>query len=461
LSSRLSLRLSSVPHIATHFHTTTAVVLATTAVVPGIRRGIRGETLRCLTLGMLQLSSTMTIGRREILHVDMDAFFASVEQLDDPRIRGKPVLVGGTGNRGVVAAASYEARPFGCRSAMPMAVARRLCPHAIVVKGRYWRYRELSEKVFTIFERCTPLIQPISIDEAFLDVTASLPLFGLSAKELARRIKRDIRRETGLAASVGVAPNKFLAKLASDLEKPDGLTVIRTQDVERVLSPLPVERIWGVGPKTAERLHGLGLRTIGDIRATPVDVLRRRVGSEAERYVRLANGEDDRPVVPDRDAKSVGQEQTFGENLASPDAVRDVLLEQVEQVSRRLRKHGLVARGMTVKIRFGDFQTITRRSTLAEPTDATAPLWEAARVAFDRWATESFQPVRLIGAAAGDLGKAGGQLDLFPDPAKVKQRELDAAVDRINRKFGQVVVHRAGAGAPTDDGDDRVHPLLD
>jgi DNA polymerase-4 len=275
-----------------------------------------------------------------------------------------------------------------------------------------------------------------------------LPLFGISAEEMARRIKQQIRTETGLTGSVGVAPNKFLAKLASDLEKPDGLTVIRTEDVERVLSPLPVERIWGIGPKTAERLHGLGLRTIGDIRRTPADVLRRRVGSEAEHYLRLANGEDDRPVVPDRDAKSVGQEQTFGENLVSPDAVRDVLLEQVEQVSRRLRKHALVARGMTVKIRFGDFQTITRRSTLPEPTDATAPLWEAARAAFDRWAAEAFQPVRLIGAAAGNLSTAGGQLDLFPDPAKLKQRELDAAVDRINQKFGQVVVHRAGAGLP-------------
>jgi DNA polymerase-4 len=395
---------------------------------------------------MLQLSSNVTTLARNILHVDMDAFFASVEQLDDPSLRGKPVLVGGTGNRGVVAAASYEARPFGCRSAMPMAVARRLCPHAIVVKGRYWRYRELSERIGAIFERYTPLIQPISIDEAFLDVTASVPLFGIGAEEMARRIKLEIRGETGLTGSVGVAPNKFLAKLASDLEKPDGLTVIWADDVERVLSPLPVERIWGIGPKTAERLHGLGLWTIGDIRRTPLDVLQRRVGSEAERYLRLARGEDDRPVVPDRDAKSVGQEQTFGENLVSPDAVRDVLLEQVEQVSRRLRKHALVARGMTVKIRFGDFETITRRSTLPEATDATGQLWEAARAAFDRWATEAFQPVRLIGAAAGNLSKAGGQLDLFPNPAKVKQRELDETIDRINQKFGQVVVHRAGAG---------------
>jgi DNA polymerase-4 len=218
------------------------------------------------------------------------------------------------------------------------------------------------------------------------------------------------------------------------------------EDVERILSPLPVERIWGVGPKTADRLHSLGLRTIGDIRRTALDVLLRRVGSEAERYQRLSRGEDDRPVVPDREAKSIGQEQTFGENLVSPDAVRDVLLEQVEQVSRRLRKHKLVGRTMTVTIRYGDFQTITRRATLAEPTDATAPLWAAARDAFDRWATEAFQPVRLIGAAAGNLDKAGGQMDLFPDPSKVRQRELDAAIDRINQKFGQVVVHRAGAG---------------
>jgi DNA polymerase-4 len=386
---------------------------------------------------------------RAILHVDMDAFFASVAQLDDPSLRGKPVLVGGTGNRGVVAAASYEARPFGCRSAMPMAVARRLCPHAIVVKGHFARYRELSDQIHAVFERYTPLIQPISIDEAFLDVTTSVPLFGEPVK-IAREIKHAIKTETGLNASVGVAPNKFLAKLASDLEKPDGLTVIRAQDVERILSPLPVERSWGIGPKTADKLHSLGLRTIGDIRKTPLEALQRRVGEEAERYRRLAFGLDDRPVVPDRDAKSVGQEQTFGENLVSPDAVRDELLEECEQVARRLRKHGLFARTVTVKIRFGDFQTITRRCTLNDATDATTPLWEAAREQFDRWAKESFQPVRLIGMAAGGLSKGVGQLDLFPDQSAARHRKLDAALDKINQKFGQVVVKRAGAGEKAD-----------
>jgi DNA polymerase-4 len=244
-------------------------------------------------------------GDRAILHVDMDAFFASVEQLDDPSLRGKPVLVGYDGPRGVVAAASYESRVFGCRSAQPMSVAKRLCPHAIVVPVHFERYRAVSNDVFEIFGSFTSQIEPLSIDEAFLDVTGSQRLLG-SAETMARSLKQRIRNETGLTASVGVSHNKFLAKIASDLNKPDGLAVIGPADVDRILPPMPVGRIWGIGPKTAARLEGLGIKTIADLRRTPLEVLRLRIGDEADRYHHLALGQDDRPVVPDRDAKRIG-----------------------------------------------------------------------------------------------------------------------------------------------------------
>ncbi|HEX8914794.1 MAG TPA: DNA polymerase IV, partial [Humisphaera sp.] len=244
----------------------------------------------------------------------------------------------------------------------------------------------------------------------------------------------------------GVAPNKFLAKLASDMDKPDGLTVIRAQDVERVLGPMPVGRIYGVGPKTAATLEGLGVRTINDLRAIDDAVLARRVGDdEAARYKRLAWGLDDRPVVPDHEAKSIGQEETFGEDLTDPAAVRDVMVAQAEEVGYRVRKHGLVARTVVVKIRFGDFQTITRRTTLPAPTDATTDLWHAARDLFDKWAAEGFHPVRLIGVSAGDLSKPDGQLDLFADAGRAKQRRLDAVADAIKAKFGDKGVRRPGA----------------
>src|SRR5688572_20990832 len=258
--------------------------------------------------------------QRAILHVDMDAFFASVEQLDDPGLRGKPVLVGGAGPRGVVAAASYEARVYGCRSAQPMAIARRLCPHAIIAKGNFARYREVNRQIMNIFERYTPQIQPLSIDEAFLDVTLSIPLFG-PAEEIARKIRADIHRETGVTGSVGVAPNKFLAKLASDMNKPDGLTVLDETSIPKILPTLPIERMWGVGPKTAERLKAIGVNTFGDLATRPEEILRLKVGDELEHWQRLARGEDERPVTADRDAKSIGHENTFGENLEDPEDV--------------------------------------------------------------------------------------------------------------------------------------------
>jgi DNA polymerase-4 len=383
---------------------------------------------------------------RAILHVDMDAFFAAIEQLDNPALRGKPILVGGDGPRGVVTTASYEARPFGCHSAQPMAVARRLCPHALIVPTRFSRYREVSDGIFRIFDEFSPVVQPLSIDEAFLDVTGTEQAHrGASPVEIARRLKARVREKLQLTASVGVAPNKFLAKLASDLEKPDGLTVINTDDVDRILPPLPATKIWGIGPKTAKRLEGMCIRTIGDLRRATDATLRRMFGGndEAARVRRLAHGLDDRPVVTDSDAKQVGQEQTFRENVADPEVVRGELHEQVQQVARRLRKHRLRAGGVTVKIRFGEFQTITRSRALSEATDRTDVLWTTTREVFDEWAGKSYQPVRLIGMAARSLSSASlGQLPLFMDPENEKHQRLDRTVDRIVERFGSDAVRR-------------------
>jgi DNA polymerase-4 len=373
----------------------------------------------------------------------MDAFFASVEQLDDPSLRGKPVLVGGNGPRGVVAAASYESRVYGCRSAMPMSVAKRLCPQAIVVRGHYDRYREESRKVFSILQSFSPLVEPLSIDEAFLDVTDSQKLLG-EPEAMARRIKDRILDETGLTGSVGVAPNKFLAKLASDMDKPDGLTVIRAQDVDRVLPPLPIGKIWGIGPKTAERLAGIGVKTIGDLRKLEPDVLARRLGTDSDHYRRLAFGLDDRMVSPDGDAKRIGQEQTFGQDLTDPESVRAVMLEQSEHVSARLRRHKLFAGGVTVKIRFGDFQTITRAKKLDAPADTTQPIWHAARQLFDAWA-QHFKPVRLIGVTATRLSGGETQLGLFANAENDKHRRVERAVDQITERFGRGAIGRGHA----------------
>lgn len=383
---------------------------------------------------------------RAILHVDMDAFFASVEQLDNPDLRGKPVLVGGSGRRGVVAAASYEARRFGCRSAQPTAVALRLCPHAVVLRPRGARYREISDRVMSILESTSPLVQPISIDEAFVDVTGSVPLLG-PAVGIAKSIRARIREETGLTASVGVAPNKFLAKLASDLNKPDGLTIIEPGRVHDILDPLPVSKLWGVGPAAEKSLARLGVRTIGDLRALPEPALASRLGDFGHHLARLARGEDDRPVHADYEAKSISHEQTFAEDLRDPDEVRRVMLAQCEDVARRLRRHHRLARTVTVKIRFGDFETITRAESLGEPTDLTESIWDAARALFDRWKQESFRPVRLIGVGVSHLTDpaSGRQMGLFEADRDERGSRLDSITDAIIARHGKGAIRRAGA----------------
>ncbi len=378
---------------------------------------------------------------RTILHVDMDAFFASVEQLDRPELRGKPVLVGGTGPRGVVAAASYEARVFGCHSAMPTAVARRLCPHAVVVKGSFHRYKELSARVFEILESFSPRVQPVSIDEAFVDVTGSAALYG-DGRTIAARIRERVKADTGLTCSVGVAPNKYLAKLASDMDKPDGLVALEGGTYQQVLDPLPVSRVWGVGPAAERSLARLGVRTIGDLRAVPAGSLNARFGDFGDHLWRLARGIDDRPVRTDRDSKTISHEQTFAQNLAEPDEVRAVLSAQAEQVARRLRRAGRFARTVTVKIRFGDFETVTRSRTLDDATDRTDLIAAAARGLFDVWA-ESFRSVRLIGAGVSHLTESRGQGSLFDRESDDQRRSLDAATDAIAERFGTDAVRRA------------------
>jgi DNA polymerase-4 len=384
---------------------------------------------------------------RAILHVDMDAFFASIEQLDHPDLRGKPVLVGGEGRRGVVAAASYEARAFGCHSAQPMAVARRGCPQAIVVPPRGRRYREVSQGVFEILESFTPLVEPLSIDEAFLDVTGALRLHG-PPRRIAEAIKGRIRDELGLSASVGVAPNKFLAKLASDLDKPGGLTVIEPDRVEQTLAALPVSRMWGVGPATERKLGDLGVTTFGDLRRYPLEALESCFGIHARRMVELARGEDHREVIPDHKAKSISQEQTFAFDLESPDAVRGVLRGQVEQVGRRLRRHGYRAGTVTIKIRYGEFETVTRSRSLGEATDRTDLLGRAGGALFDEWA-RAFRPVRLIGFGASRLTTTGEQLRLFTAQTDQRRRDLDQATDSIQAKFGSAAIRR---GSPRQSG---------
>lgn len=385
----------------------------------------------------------MAPGERIILHVDMDAFFASVEQRDDPTLRGKPVLVGGDGPRGVVAAASYEARVFGCHSAQPMSIAKRRCPDAIIVKGRFDAYREASGQVFEILESISPLVQPLSIDEAFVDVSDPRRSFSYGSI-VAAEIRAQVLETTGLTASVGAAPNKFLAKIASDNDKPDGLTVIKPDRVQEALDPLPVSSIFGIGPATEEKLRRVGVRRIADVRTYGEARLRERFGSHGERLWELAHGRDDRPVTPERQAKSIGREQTFGADLEDPQHVRRVLLWHTEQVARRLRKHGLRSRGVHIKIRYGDFETITRAATLEAPTDRTDLLWDAASGLFDQWAARAFRPVRLIGMTANRFDDEP-QMSLFGDGDDEKRRSAERVVDEIVARFGKQAIRRAGS----------------
>jgi DNA polymerase-4 len=374
---------------------------------------------------------------RTILHVDMDEFFAAVEKLDRPELRGKCLLIGGDPRkRGVVATASYEARRFGCHSAQPMAVAVRRCPHAIRLPGRHERYRQVSRDVFEILSRYSPLLEPLSIDEAFLDCTGCDRLLG-DAGRIARSIKKTIREELGLTASVGTGPNKFLAKLASDLRKPDGLCIITPPSVHDILDPLEIRKLWGVGPAVQEKLNAMGVRTVGQLRSRDEGALVRALGDLGSHLLRLANGQDDRPVTPDNVAKSIGQEQTFERDVDRLEILQQVLLSQVEQVARRLRTQDLLARVVTLKLRSGDFSTVTRAGRLETPSSVTETLWQRARGILDQWARTQLAPLRLLGVTASDLqGRAGRQQGLFETQTDRKGKRLDAAADSIRSRFG-------------------------
>lgn len=379
---------------------------------------------------------------RRILHVDLDAFFASVEQLDNPDLRGKPVLVGGPGPRGVVAAASYEARAFGCRSAMPGVVARRLCPHAIFVRGNYERYKQLSGQVFSILGSVTPIVQPVSIDEAYLDVTATCPTLD-HARATAAHIRARIKADTGLTASVGVAENKFLAKVASDLEKPDGLCVIAPDKVHDILDPLAVSAIHGIGPAAERRLNSLGIRTIAQLRVTSEALASRALGSFGPTAVARARGLDDRPVRTERTRKSIGHENTWYPDIADRARCRAITIEFAERVARSLREKDLFARTVTLKLRHGDFETHTVSQTLEEATDQTAELAHAAGTLFDGWAAARFRPLRLIGVTLSGLtDRPARQLGLFDQAERDRQARLDDTADAIARKFGTRAIRR-------------------
>jgi DNA polymerase-4 len=379
----------------------------------------------------------------------MDAFYASVEQRDRPELRGKPVIVGGHPTRGVVTAASYEVRPFGVRSAMPMARAVRLAPQAIVLPPRFSAYAEASEAVFSIFETFTPLVEPLSLDEAFLDVSGAASLFGPPA-DIARRIRQRIAEEVHLPSSAGIAAVKFVAKVASDVAKPNGQCEVPAAETKSFLAPLPVSRLWGVGPKAEEALHRDGLRTIGDVASREVNWLEERYGRSGRHLWELANGIDDRPVVPDREAKSIGAEETFDEDLQGLDALRVYVHGQALRVGRRLRKSGLKTRVVQLKVKYADFELITRRMTLPSPTDDGQELYRAALKLFDRVPLD--RAVRLTGVSAQELGGKERQLVLFHGAEETPARadRLNEALDRIAARFGSRAVTTADlSGEPT------------
>ncbi len=378
----------------------------------------------------------------------MDAFYASVEQLDHPEWRGLPVIVGSDSRRGVVATASYEARRFGVRSAMPGVTAKRLCPDGIFVAPRMSRYSEVSAQVFDVLGRVTPEVEGLSLDEAFLDVGASLRLFG-SLTEIGTLLKREVLAATGLRCSVGMAHNKLLAKLATELGKPDGLYHLLPERVHETLDPLPVGRLWTVGKVAEARLAAHRIATIGQLRRASRALLGQLFGSHGAELARLAAGEDDRPVVPDREEKSIGAENTFLEDLVTLDDARAWLMRLTERVGERARRHELAGRTVTLKLRVPPFETMTRQAQLAVPSAATNDIYALGETILRRWWGERERPaLRLLGVTLSGFAAAAAQPDLFA--AAPPRRANDALVDRINEKFGGGAIRRA-TGLKNDD----------
>jgi DNA polymerase-4 len=394
--------------------------------------------------------------RRAILHVDMDAFYASVEMHDDPRLVGQPLIVGGTSGRGVVAAASYEVRRFGVRSAMPIGRALQLCPHAVCVKPRMARYKEVSRLVFGVFHEFTPLVQGLSLDEAYLDVTASQTLKG-DAVAIAREIKRLVRERTGCTASVGVAPNKLVAKIASDLDKPDGLTIVTPGRIHDVLDPLPVKRLPGLGRKKGEQVAAAGIATLGELRRAPDARLWPLFGRDSPRMRDRAGGIDERPVEPDWEEKSISAEETFRDDVADPAVLKAELARLADKASGRLRARQLIAACVTVKIRRHNFDTFTRQRKLTPATHDSRTIARLAEGLLTAWLAEHpGAKLRLLGVGVSELA-AAEQLDLFDAVQPAEATRLDAALDAIRGKFGTMALQRAstlraesGDAAPPD-----------
>jgi nucleotidyltransferase/DNA polymerase involved in DNA repair len=374
----------------------------------------------------------------------MDAFYASVEEIKDPSLRGKAVIVGGLGGRGVVTSASYEARTYGVHSAMPMVRARRLCPQAVFVPNDFDAYQEYSHRIRDVFASYTPLVEPLSLDEAFLDVSGSVRLFG-APMDIARRIKQEVA-DLGLPCSVGVAPNKFLAKLASQAAKPNGLIVVPADDVVSFLHPLPVEALWGVGETTSEALRRLGLRTVGDIAGLPRRTLERTVGDAIGAHLHtLAQGQDDREVVPHEPAKQVGSEETFSRDLDTHREILREVLRLSDRTATRLRSKGLCGRTVTLKVRWANFQTITRSRTLANEVATTAEIYETVKDLFTRLGSRRPR-IRLLGVAVSGLspGPPRRQLQLLAAGRReTGWDEAAAAIDTIRARFGEGSVRPA------------------
>lgn len=393
-----------------------------------------------------------------ILHVDMDAFYASVEQRDDPDLRGRPVVVGGAGDRGVVAAASYEARRFGIHSAMPMVQARRRCPDLVIVAGRFDVYRGVSQEVMTLLREVTPWVEPLSLDEAFLDVRSAVRLFG-SPVEIGQRIRREVRGRLDLPCSVGVGPTKSVAKLLSGMAKPDGLSHWRADEVVDRLRPLPVGALWGAGPRTVERLHAYGFTTVGQVADADRRTLQRVVGEAVGAHLHeLSRGQDPRSVTPSEPARSLSAEATFDVDVDDPETLRRHLLRLAEKVARRLRHAEVAGRTVTIKVRFASFETVTRSQTLAEPTDRTQQIAMVARELLDQLRLERAR-VRLLGVGVSNLVEAAGARQLaleLPAGADRRWEELDRVADEVTERFGRVGV--SFASLLDDDGEDEGPP---
>ncbi len=386
-----------------------------------------------------------------ILHLDMDAFFASVEQRDRPELRGQCVIVGGSSQRGVVTTASYEARRYGVRSAMPMFEARRRCPHGIVVPGRMHRYKAISQRVMGRLKAFTPLVEKVSIDEAYMDISGCERLHGPPAR-MGRAIKNAILEEVRLTCSIGIAPVRFLAKIASDFHKPDGMTIITPEQVMPFIDRLPIQKVPGVGPKALTTLNKMGIHTLGQIRHQRPETLDRRMGKFGARLMTLAHGLDETPVNPSGKAKSFSSEGTLARDLCDRDLLRQQILQHAEDVGRQLRRHGAKARTVTLKIKYHDFRQITRSTTLAKPFQSSADLFQAACRLMDDELLR--QKIRLIGVGASNLvaSRTPAQMDLFSTAASGPGSDwdsVDQALDAINIKFGRDTINRANLKDPS------------